>query len=176
MTLAFKRSGSNIVLLGETKGWLGASLYLREVAGREEGAPPPVALHRERRKGELVRQLIQDGQVLACHDVSDGGLLVAVAEMAMPSGIGAAIEIPSTLPLHAWCFGEDQGRYLLEVSDDDLVPVLAAAEEHEVGARVIGKTGGHVISVGGRAATVDELKAINEKWLPEFMGAEMSGH
>ena len=178
MTVAFKRAGSNIVLLGETKGWLGASLYLREICGREEGAPPPVALHRERRKGELVRQLIQDSQVLACHDVSDGGLLVAVAEMAMASvaRLGAALDAPSTLPLHAWCFGEDQGRYVLEVSDDDLVSVLEAAEEHEVNARVIGKTGGHVISVGGRAVAVDELKTINEGWMPAFMGGEMSGH
>ncbi|NFV80446.1 phosphoribosylformylglycinamidine synthase subunit PurL [Magnetospirillum aberrantis] len=178
MTVAFKKTGSNIVLLGETKGWLGASLYLREICGREEGAPPPVALHRERRKGELVRQLIHDGQVLACHDVSDGGLLVAVAEMSMASAsrIGAALEAPSTLPLHAWCFGEDQGRYVLEVSDDELVAVLEAAKEREVGARVIGKTGGHVISVGGRAVAVDELKAANEGWLPAFMGAEMSGH
>ena len=137
-----------------------------------------MALHRERRKGELVRQLIQDGQLKACHDVSDGGLLVAVAEMSMASAerIGAALDAPSTLPLHAWCFGEDQGRYVLEVSDDDLVSVLEAAEEHEVGARVIGKTGGHVISVGGRAVTVDELKDANEGWLPKYMGAEMSGH
>jgi phosphoribosylformylglycinamidine synthase len=166
------------VLLGETKGWLGASLYLREICGREEGAPPPVALHRERRKGELVRQLIQDQQVLACHDVSDGGLLVAVAEMAMSSAdrIGAALDAPSTLPLHAWCFGEDQGRYVLEVSDDDLVSVLEAAEAHEVNARVIGKTGGHVISVGGRAVTVDELRDAHEGWMPAFMGSEMSGH
>ncbi|MBC7908347.1 MAG: phosphoribosylformylglycinamidine synthase subunit PurL, partial [Rhodospirillaceae bacterium] len=178
MTMAFKASGSNIVLLGETKGWLGASLYLREICGREEGAPPPVALHRERRKGELVRQLIGDGLVKACHDVSDGGLLVAVAEMSMASAdrVGAALDAPSTLPLHAWCFGEDQGRYVLEVSDDDLVTVLDAAAAREVGARVIGKTGGHVISVGGRAATVDELKEANEGWLPAFMGAEMSGH
>ncbi|MBC7952191.1 MAG: phosphoribosylformylglycinamidine synthase subunit PurL [Rhodospirillaceae bacterium] len=178
MTLAFKSSGSNIVLLGETKGWLGASLYLREICGREEGAPPPVALHRERRKGELVRQLIGDGLVKACHDVSDGGLLVAVAEMSLASAdrIGAALEAPTTLPLHAWCFGEDQGRYVLEVSDDNLVTVLEAAALREVGARVIGKTGGHVISVGGRAAIVDELKAANEGWLPGFMGAEMSGH
>ena len=178
MTVAFKKTGSNIVLLGETKGWLGASLYLREICGREEGAPPPVALHRERRKGELVRQLIHDGQVLACHDVSDGGLLVAVAEMSMASAsrIGAALEAPSTLPLHAWCFGEDQGRYVLEVSDDELVAVLEAAKEREVGARVIGKTGGHVISVGGRAVPVAELVEVNEGWLPAFMGAEMSGH
>ncbi|KAF0223299.1 MAG: phosphoribosylformylglycinamidine [Rhodospirillaceae bacterium] len=176
MTVAFKAGGNHIVLLGETKGWLGASLYLREVCGREEGAPPPVALHRERRKGELVRQLIQDGQITACHDVSDGGLLVAVAEMAMASGIGASLEAPSSLPLHAWCFGEDQGRYVLEVGQDDLVAVLEAAQEHDCVARVIGKTGGTDIGVGGSSVAVTELKAVNEAWMPTFMGAEMSGH
>ncbi|OAN51425.1 phosphoribosylformylglycinamidine synthase II [Paramagnetospirillum marisnigri] len=178
VSVPFREEGSNIVLIGETKGWLGASLYLREICGSEEGAPPPVALHRERRAGELVRQLIGDGMVLACHDVSDGGLLVAVAEMSMASAkhLGAQLDAPSSLPLHAWCFGEDQGRYVLEVSDGDLASVLEEAQEHDTAVRVIGKTGGHVISVGGRAVRVDELFAANEAWLPAFMGAEMSGH
>jgi len=171
MTLDFKASGNPIVLIGETRGWLGASLYLREIAGSEEGAPPPVALHRERRAGELVRQLIHDGMVLACHDVSDGGLLVSVAEMAMASAgrIGAAIDAPSTLPLAAWCFGEDQGRYVLEVSEDQLAQVLEEAVAHDTAARVIGRTGGHVISVGGRAVAVDELIGTHEGWLPAYM-------
>ncbi len=173
-TLAFKGDKNAIILLGETKGWLGASLYLREIAGREEGAPPPVALHRERRTGELVRQLIGKGQVLACHDVSDGGLLVAVAEMAMASAdrTGALLEAPSTLPLHAWCFGEDQGRYVLEVAQDDVAAILDAAQEGEVAARVIGQTGGHVISVGGRAVSVSDLITANEGWMPAFMAGQ----
>ncbi|MEO0034445.1 MAG: Phosphoribosylformylglycinamidine synthase 2 [Pseudomonadota bacterium] len=170
-TVAFKAVGNAIVLVGETKGWLGASLYLREICGREEGAPPPVALHRERRAGELVRQLIHDGLVQACHDVSDGGLLVAVAEMAMASAdhVGAALEAPSTLPLHAWCFGEDQGRYVIEVQDHDLPTVLEEAVEHDTAVRVIGRTGGHVISVGGRAIAVEELATAHESWLPGYM-------
>jgi phosphoribosylformylglycinamidine synthase II len=177
-TVPFKRAGSSIVLIGETKGWLGSSLYLREIAKREDGAPPPVALHRERRAGELVRQLIGDGLVLACHDVSDGGLLVAVAEMAMASEgqIGAVLEAPHNIALHAWCFGEDQGRYILEVSDNDLASVLEEAVEHDTTVRVIGKTGGPVISVGGRAVPVFELLEANEGWMPAYMGEEMSGH
>jgi len=177
-TVPFKEAGNAVVLIGETKGWLGASIYLREICGREEGAPPPVALHRERRAGELVRQLIGDGMVQACHDVSDGGLLVAVAEMAMASEglIGAQLDAPSTLPLHAWCFGEDQGRYIIEVRDSDLPGVLEEAVEHDTAIRVIGKTGGHVISVGGRAAPVDELLKAHEGWFPGFMGEELPGH
>src|SRR6202030_274997 len=70
-TLAFKRAGEAILLLGEVVGWLGQSLYLREICGREEGAPPPVDLAAERRTGDLVRALIRDGLVTAVHDISD---------------------------------------------------------------------------------------------------------
>ncbi|MDE2534196.1 MAG: phosphoribosylformylglycinamidine synthase subunit PurL [Methanocorpusculum sp.] len=179
MTLDLKQAGNALVLLGETKGWLGASLYLREVCGREEGAPPPVALHRERRAGELVRQLIGDGLIRSCHDVSDGGLLVAVTDMALASasGLGASLDAPpSNLPLHAWCFGEDQGRYVLEVTPDLLSSVLEEASTHEVAARVIGTVGGSMIGVAGQGVSVAELKAINEAWLPTYMGAEIAQH
>ena len=88
-TLAFKAADEAILLIGETQGWLGQSLYLRDICGREEGAPPPVDLIEERENGDVVRALIADGLVTAAHDLSDGGLLVAVAEMAMASGIGA---------------------------------------------------------------------------------------
>ena len=94
MTLAFKAEGESILLVGTTQGWLGQSLYLREVCGREEGAPPPVDLAAERRNAEFVRQLIGDGLVTSVHDVSDGGILVALAEMAMASRIGAVLEAP----------------------------------------------------------------------------------
>ena len=90
--IAFKAADEAILLVGETHGWLGQSLYLREICGREEGAPPPVDLAAERRNGEFVRALIRDGIVTAVHDVSDGGLLVALAEMAMASGIGAELD------------------------------------------------------------------------------------
>ena len=91
-TLAFKREGEAILLIGETTGWLGQSIYLRDICGREEGAPPPVDLIEERENGDFVRALILDGTATAAHDLSDGGLLVALAEMAMASGIGAALE------------------------------------------------------------------------------------
>ena len=81
----------DIVLVGATKGWLGQSLWLREIAGREEGAPPPVDLAAERANGDFVRAQILAGTVRACHDVSDGGLLVAVAEMAMAGVTGVRL-------------------------------------------------------------------------------------
>src|SRR5499427_5876139 len=109
-SIAFKAADELIVLLGETKGWIGQSLYLRDICGREEGAPPPVDLIAERRAGDFVRGLIRDGLITAAHDVSDGGLLVALAEMAIASGIGAVLEAPSGILAHAFWFGEDQAR------------------------------------------------------------------
>ena len=117
MTLAFKGEGEAILLIGETRGWLGRSVYLRDVCGREEGAPPPVDLAAERRHGDFVRSLIRAGAVTAVHDVSDGGLLIALAEMAMASGIGAVLEAPSKIPPHAFWFGEDQARYIVTAKD-----------------------------------------------------------
>ena len=76
-------------MIGETAGWLGQSLYLRDICGREEGAPPPVDLAAEKRNGDFVRGLIAAKLATAVHDVSDGGLAVALAEMAIASGIGA---------------------------------------------------------------------------------------
>jgi len=175
-SLAFKRAGASIILLGETRGWLGASLYLREIAGREEGAPPPVALHRERRAGELVRALISAGQVDAVHDISDGGLLVALAEMALAGGIGATIEPWGKLAAHAWCFGEDQGRYLVTApSAAEAGAVLEAARAAEVAARVIGTGGGTDLTLAGQGSmSLAELREAHESWLPAYM-AEAAG-
>ena len=114
-TLAFKAEGEAILLAGAPPDWgthLGQSLYLREILGREEGPPPPVDLAHEKRVGDFVRALIRDGLVTAVHDLSDGGLAVALAEMAMASGIGAIVGQPDGDPAAAF-FGEDQGRYLV---------------------------------------------------------------
>ncbi|MBV9758602.1 MAG: phosphoribosylformylglycinamidine synthase subunit PurL, partial [Alphaproteobacteria bacterium] len=93
------RPGLDLILLGETSGWLGQSLWLREIAGREDGPPPPVDLAAERRAGEFVREEILGGRVAACHDVSDGGLLIAVAEMALAGDAGVRLlESPAPLP------------------------------------------------------------------------------
>ncbi len=101
--LALKRDGDALILIGDTRGHLGASLYLREIEGREDGAPPPVDLAAERRNGDFVRGQIAAGHVAACHDLGDGGLLVALAEMAMAGGRGVALDpLPSALPAHAW--------------------------------------------------------------------------
>jgi phosphoribosylformylglycinamidine synthase II len=168
MTLAFKAEGESILLVGATQGWLGQSLYLREVCGRQEGAPPPVDLAAERRNAEFIRTLIRDGLATAVHDISDGGILVALAEMAMASRIGAVLEAPHGAIAHAFWFGEDQARYVVTAKDH------AAVEQRAKAASVpitrIGATGGRVIALGEeRPLLLEALVDRFEGWLPSYM-------
>jgi len=170
-TLAFKAAGEAIVLLGETRGHLGQSLYLRELLGRAEGAPPPVDLAAEARVGNAVRAFIQSGSVSAVHDLSDGGLLVALTEMALASGIGAVIDLPEGVeaPAHAALFGEDQGRYL--VTTTDALGLIALAEAEGVPATLLGQTGGDAIAVVDvLSVPLDRLRAAHEGFFATLMG------
>jgi phosphoribosylformylglycinamidine (FGAM) synthase-like enzyme len=170
VTLAFKAADEAILLVGEATGWLGQSLYLRDICGREEGAPPPVDLAAERRHGDLVRALIGEGLLSAVHDVSDGGLLVALAEMAMASGIGAALEA-APFAAHAFWFGEEQGRYVVAAPAPTAEAIIARARTAGVPVRRIGTTGGNALTPGGeRPILVTELRRAFESWFPAYMG------
>lgn len=163
------KPGLDLVLVGDTQGWLGQSLWLREIAGREEGAPPPVDLAAERRNGDFVRARILEGSVAACHDIADGGLLVAVAEMAMADGTGATLAAPPAgVAPHGWWFGEDQARYVLAVTDG--AALVAAASAAGVPAALIGRSGGgDLVLAGGSSISVASLQAAHEATLPALM-------
>ncbi len=170
-TVAFKRDGDALVLIGATKGWLGQSAYLATVCGREEGAPPPVDLAAEKRNGDFVRGLITSGIVDTVHDLSDGGLAVAVAEMALAGNIGAVLpECPLPVACHAYLFGEDQGRYLLAVEPDAVADLLYSASAQGIDAAVIGVTGADSLTLpGDEIVTLDDLRQAHEGWLPGYM-------
>ncbi|MBK3396661.1 MULTISPECIES: phosphoribosylformylglycinamidine synthase subunit PurL [Methylobacterium] len=170
-TVAFKRDGDALVLIGATKGWLGQSAYLATVCGREEGAPPPVDLAAEKRNGDFVRGLITAGIVDTVHDLSDGGLAVAVAEMALAGNIGAVLpECPLPVACHAYLFGEDQGRYLLAVEPDAVADLLYSASAQGIDAAVIGVTGADSLTLpGDEIVTLDDLRQAHEGWLPGYM-------
>jgi phosphoribosylformylglycinamidine synthase II len=159
-----------LIMIGTTTGWLGASLYLRELCGREDGAPPPVDLAAEKRHGALVRALIQDGEVGACHDVSDGGLLVAVAEMALAGNRGVALAPPPTgLPAPAYWFGEDQGRYVLSTSDPAAV-LRAAAAAGVAATQIASLTDQPRLTLPGEVPiSLRDLRVTHEAWMPRFM-------
>ena len=168
-TLAFKAPDEAILLIGETAGWLGQSIYLREICEREEGAPPRVDLAAERRHGDLVRALIVEGVASAAHDVSDGGLLVALAEMAMAGGIGAELD-RAPLAAHAFWFGEDQGRYVVTVKPSVAERILLRARSSGIPARQLGFTGTDALTLQDeRPIPVAKLRERFESWLPAYM-------
>jgi phosphoribosylformylglycinamidine synthase len=164
-------SGDVIVLIGETKGWLGQSVYLRDLLGRLEGAPPPVDLAAERRNGDCVRNLVLGEWVTAAHDLSDGGLAVALAEMALAGGVGATIDALPPGPTHAVLFGEDQARYLVAVAPDKLDRVIAQINVETNGcALAIGIAGGDALTLPGEAPILlSELREAHESPLPAYM-------
>jgi phosphoribosylformylglycinamidine synthase subunit PurL len=162
-TIAFKAEGEEIAVIGYNYGHLGQSLWLREIAGRDDGPPPPVDLAVEREMGERVRALIDEGVVSAVHDAADGGLLVAIAEMALAGGIGAELDGMSGAAL---AFGEDQGRYVVTLGDVEIlrsrgIPYMA-----------IGRTGGDALLVNGRPVPLDALRRAHEGFFPALMGGE----
>jgi phosphoribosylformylglycinamidine synthase len=172
--IAFRQPGEVILLVGETKGHLGQSIYLRELHGREEGAPPPVDLAAEKRNGDFIRTQILSGAVTACHDCSDGGLLVAVAEMAMAGNLGATVRAPekNSVPAHAFWFGEDQARYVATAAMGSAERFLADARKAGVAVTVLGETGGGALTlVDSGTISVADLKATHEAFFPDLMSA-----
>jgi phosphoribosylformylglycinamidine synthase len=171
--VAFRGEGDVILAVGETKGHIGQSIFLREILGREEGAPPPVDLAVERRNGDFVRGLIHEGMVVSSHDVADGGLIVTIAEMALAGGVGAyltAFDGASPRVL----FGEDQGRYVLAVRQDVAASVQEKAKAAGVPVTVLGETRGTALSGrGGDIVSLKRLRDANESWLPTYMAAEL---
>ena len=177
MTLAFKAAHETIILLGNTKGWLGASTWLAEITGREDGAPPPVDLALEKQTGELVLGLIRDGLVTAVHDLSDGGLAIGLAEMAMAGKIGARIDhLPPGLPAHAALFGEDQGRYLLTVATNDQIAEISrrvGTSGSDLIMHILGVTGGDSLTLPDeQPISIAALETAHEHWLPSFMAGD----
>ena len=175
-TLRFKAADETILLAGAPPDWgthLGQSIWLREIAGHEAGLPPSVDLAHEKRVGDFVRGLISDGLATAVHDLSDGGLAVALAEMAMASGFGATVDTPAGADPLAAFFGEDQGRYLLTVADTDAAAVGERAVRAGVSLLAIGRTGGTDLKLGAaRAISVASLRQAHEAWFPAYMAGD----
>uniref|UniRef100_UPI0035C974D9 phosphoribosylformylglycinamidine synthase subunit PurL n=1 Tax=uncultured Sphingomonas sp. TaxID=158754 RepID=UPI0035C974D9 len=178
-TIAFKGTGDIIVLVGGHRGHLGQSLWLREVHGidgRDAGPPPPVDLKAERAAGDHVRAGIESGIVTACHDVSDGGVAVAVAEMALAGGVGAMLDTAAQCGIAGTFFAEDQGLYLITVEDHALYDFLLGAEAGGVDAHPIGRTiAGRIVfelEAGDYVVTLDDLRRAHEGFFPALMGVD----
>jgi phosphoribosylformylglycinamidine (FGAM) synthase-like enzyme len=176
--VGFAAEDEAILLFGAPDWWgthLGQSIYLRDIFGRRDGTPPPVDLEHEKKVGDLVRSLIRDGIATAVHDLSDGGLAVGLAEMALAGNIGATVnQLDGGDPIPLF-FGEDQGRYLVTMKMDALETFYEEVYPHAgVFAPWIGTTGGDSLKLGeARPLKLSELRAAHEGWFPNYMAGEI---
>jgi phosphoribosylformylglycinamidine synthase subunit PurL len=165
-TVKFKAQGDAILLVGAVGSHLGQSIYQREILGEEKGAPPPVDLSLEKKNGDFVRNLINDGQVSAVHDISDGGLASAVIEMALAGDFGAELMSGD----HKQLFGEDQARYLLTCPPKEVAKIITQAHVKGVDIIRVGSVSGlKEVNFGGTVVTLADLSAAHEGWFPKYM-------
>jgi len=171
VNMSFKNEGDVILLIGETNGHVGQSLYQELITGTFEGAPPPVDLAKERKHGDVIRSLILGNRVTAVHDVSDGGLLVAIADMALSGKTGATLKPhEGQLPTPAYWFGEDQARYLVTANKNETHSLLYLLANELIPACQIGTVGGDTLSIEGHGSLpIDQLSEVFEAFLPNLL-------
>ncbi|PWW04385.1 phosphoribosylformylglycinamidine synthase subunit II [Hoeflea marina] len=168
--------GDSVILIGRDGSHLGQSIYMRDCLDRAEGPPPEVDLLEERRNGDFVRSVIRNGQATACHDLSSGGLALALAEMAMASDHGMDIDLSACQgPSHALLFGEDQARYVITVPADLANYVMVSAEGAGVPFRQLGTVSGASLKIGSLFdIAVSRLRDSHESWFPAFMDGTLA--
>ena len=166
----FKKNQSIILLIGKTFGHLEQSCFLKENYSIIDGMPPDVNLLNEKNNGENMLKLIQANLVLSIHDVSNGGLIVALSEMAMSSNYGVKIQKPKILSnLIEYFFGEDQGRYILELEPNNLAKVEKILKDNNVYYENIGYTQKDYFEVEGELKiNVKDLFKINNEWYNKY--------
>ena len=169
-TIGGMKAGDRLLLIGGDGSHLGQSVYLRDCLDRREGPPPPVDLMVERRNGDFIRSAIRNGQVTACHDISSGGLALALAEMALAADLGLSVALNPDQPTHAQLFGEDQARYVIAVPDDLATFIMANAEGAGIAFRDLGTAGGSALVVQGCCEiALSRLRSAHESWFPDYM-------
>lgn len=163
-TVAFKNEGDAIFVIGQNDGHIGQSLWLREVHGRQDGDAPKVDLTKERTHAEFVRKLVAECKVNAVHDVSDGGLLVAVTEMALASDMGCTLE---QIGDQMTAFGEDQARYVVTSAVADTIQAAGIPMTR------IGTVGGNSVRGPGFTVPLTDLRTAHEEFFPALMANEI---
>ena len=167
--IAFREPSEIVLVVGDTTGHLGQSLFSKALNGSESGPAPLVDLAAERHNGDFVRDAITKGWVSACHDIADGGLLVAIAEMALAGDVGVAIE-PALNTDPAFWFGEDQARYVVAAAGEGVAALKAEAERRGITVRTLGITGGKDLTLAAEAIiSLEELRSAHERWMPDYM-------
>ena len=168
MTIALKKDGNYLCVIGKSSNHLGNSQYLSIIKNKELGSTPSIDLNEELKNGKFVLSCIEQKKFEAVHDIADGGLLVALSEMSMCGEKGVQVDINKS-SLLGYFFGEDQSRYLVEVSKDNFEDLMSEAENNNVFVEKIGVTQDNQFEINNIGKIpVQELIRAHELWFQKF--------
>ena len=170
MSSNFKETDSSIYIIGKTVGHLYQSEFFKEVVNFYDGPPPPVNLFNEKNNGLLILDLILKKLVNSVHDISSGGMLVALSEMCILGEIGAKIKLPQNkISKHEYLFGEDQSRYIIEVNHKNAKEVEKNLKNNNIFYDLVGKTQKNELSIDkDLKININELSELNKKWFINY--------
>ena len=169
MTYGLKSSDSLLIVVGETKGHIHQSALCHDILYLRKGPPPTMNLQEEKKNGFFIRGLIEKKLVQSVHDVSDGGIALAIAEMCMAGAIGAKISTNLTGPERVkYLFGEDQARYIIEIKKDDLNSLVQMAKEQEISMTQLGTTNLEQFAIDEIKISVAEMIKLNNNWFYNY--------
>ena len=171
ISMGFKEIDNLVLIIGKTEGHIDQSIFAKEILNQKKGPPPEVNLFNEKNNGETILKLINNGFIKSAHDISVGGLLIAISKMCISGNKGINIKKPQNLINYfEYFFGEDQGRYLIEIKKNDLDKVKSFLDENSVYFNEIGTIQEkNIVLKNELNVTVDELIKTNKTWLSTYM-------
>ena len=171
LTMDLKETGNILLVIGKTEGHLDQSLFARDILNEKNGPPPEINLFNEKNNGETVLKLINKKFIRAAHDISLGGIITALSKMCIKGKKGAALKKPNYLiNQFEYLFGEDQGRYIIEVDKDNLQNVIKILSENSVHFDELGTVIDNNLIIDDKSkVSIDDLIKSHTTWLTNFM-------
>ena len=171
ITMDLKETGNIILVIGKTEGHLDQSLFSRDILNEKNGPPPEINLFNEKNNGETILKLIDKNFIKSAHDVSLGGIITALSKMCIKGNKGAILKKPNYLiNKFEYLFGEDQGRYIIEISKDNLPDVVKILLENSVHFDELGIVKDNDLIIDDKSkVTIDDLIKSHTSWLSNYM-------
>ena len=171
LTMDLKKEGNLILVIGKTEGHLDQSIFSRIILLEKKGPPPEVNLFNEKNNGETILKLLDKKLIISCHDISVGGIIIALSKMCIKGNKG--VKINSQIKLlnkFNYFFAEDQGRYIIEIENNNLAMVKKVLEENSVHFDELGVVDGNKLTFKDELnISIQDLNKKYKSWLKNYM-------
>ena len=171
ITMDFKKTGNIVYVIGKTEGHLNQSVFARNILSEFEGPPPEINLFNEKQNGMCILNLKKENLIETCHDVSLGGILTAISKMSIKGNRGIKLfSIDGLVNKFEYFFGEDQGRYIVEIKPENLDNVEDILKKDSIHFDKLGIIESDQITYGNDLKiSIDDIKEGYKNWLKEYM-------